>query len=119
MFALVGLLLLWLPLSAAADSYLLMAEEPGCYWCGKWNKDISGIYPNTAEGRAAPLRRYDLMTETPEAELAQPVRFTPTFILVKDGVEVARIEGYPGEDFFWGLLGQMLTQAGISLEQAS
>jgi hypothetical protein len=31
-------------------------------------------------------------------------------VLVKDGVEVARLEGYPGEDFFWGLLGRMLSE---------
>ncbi len=36
--------------------------------------------------------------------------FTPTFVLVENGVELARIEGYPGEDFFWGLLGMILKQ---------
>lgn len=113
------MLVLWLPSAALSDSYLLMAEEAGCYWCGRWNADIAEIYPKTAEGQAAPLRRYDLMAEHPEATLLQPVRFTPTFILVKNGVEVGRIEGYPGEDFFWGLLGQMLERANIDTEQAS
>ncbi|MBL3206218.1 thioredoxin family protein, partial [Klebsiella pneumoniae] len=31
-------------------------------------------------------------------------RYTPTFILVDGGREIGRIEGYPGADFFWGLL---------------
>ncbi len=39
---------------------------------------------------------------------ARKVVYTPTFILIENGTEVARIEGYPGEDFFWGLLGMML-----------
>jgi len=39
------------------------------------------------------------------------VVFTPTFVLMGDGVEVGRMEGYAGEDFFWGLLGRMLSQA--------
>jgi hypothetical protein len=28
-----------------------------------------------------------------------------------DGTEAARLEGYPGEDFFWGLLTQMINDA--------
>ena len=39
---------------------------------------------------------------------ATPVVLTPTFVLMEDGAEAGRIEGYPGEDFFWGLLGQMI-----------
>lgn len=105
-----------LPIAAWADTYLLMAEEDGCYWCGKWNEEIAHIYPKTAEGRIAPLRRYDLHSETPGASLEKRVSFTPTFILVEDGREVGRIEGYPGEDFFWGLLTMMFERAGIPLE---
>ena len=36
------------------------------------------------------------------------IEFVPTVIIVEDGAEVARIEGYPGEDFFWQLLNQAL-----------
>ena len=107
----------WLPLSAKAETYLLMAEEQGCYWCARWNEEISHIYPKTAEGKTAPLRRYDLHSETPEATLQARVHYTPTFILVQNGQEVGRIEGYPGEDFFWGLLTIMFERANISLEQ--
>ena len=42
--------------------------------------------------------------------LVSPIRFTPTFVLVDDGREIGRIEGYPGEDFFWGLLERLLLQ---------
>ncbi len=108
-----------MPGLAQADTVLLMAEEAGCYWCAKWNEEIAGIYPKTAEGQTAPLQRYDLHRETPDVTFARRVHFTPTFVLVEDGQEVGRIEGYPGEDFFWGLLGQMFQKAGIPLEQAS
>ena len=108
-----------LPLPAVADTYLLMADENGCYWCARWNEEISHIYPKTAEGQTAPLRRYDLHSETPDIDFARRVHFTPTFILVKDGAEQGRIEGYPGEDFFWGLLTMMFERATISLEKAS
>lgn len=110
-------LLALLPQTAAADVVLLMAEERGCYWCAQWNEEISLIYPKSAEGRTAPLQRYDLHSETPDVAFARRVSFTPTFVLVQDGAEVGRIEGYPGEDFFWGLLGQMLERAGIPLDE--
>ena len=102
-----------------ADPVLLMAEEDGCYWCARWNQEIAHIYPKTAEGRAAPLLRYDLHGEKPDVVFDSPVRFTPTFILVEDGRERGRIEGYPGEDFFWGLLAMMFERAGVPLDQAS
>lgn len=106
-----------LPTAVLADTYLLMAEEKGCSWCARWNAEIAPIYPKTLEGQAAPLRRYDLHTTTPDVQLQRGVRFTPTFILIEDGREVSRIEGYPGEDFFWGLLGMMLDRAGIDWKQ--
>lgn len=108
-----------LPLTALADPVLLMAEEDGCYWCGKWNEEIAHIYPKTAEGRTAPLQRFDVHGEAPDVAFDRRVHFTPTFILVQDGKEVGRIEGYPGEDFFWGLLTMMFERAAIPLDQAS
>ena len=110
--------ILCIPSFALAETYLLMAEEDGCYWCQRWNTEIGHIYPKTAEGRAAPLRTYDLHGTEPEVELARRVLYTPTFILVDNGKEVGRIEGYPGEDFFWGLVGQMLQDANIQMEPA-
>lgn len=107
-----------LPLPAAADTYLLMAEEEGCFWCARWNSEISEIYPKTAEGRAAPLRRFDIRAEHPaDVTFASRVHYTPTFVLVQDGAEVGRIEGYPGEDFFWGLLAMMLEKAQIDYDE--
>lgn len=106
-----------LPLTATAQTYLLMAEETGCAWCARWNEDIAPIYPKTAEGKAAPLKRYDVHGETPDVAFERNVHYTPTFILVRDGIEVGRIEGYPGEDFFWGLLAMMLEAAKIPMDQ--
>jgi len=103
-----------LPLAVQANPVLLMAEEQGCHWCEKWNDEIARIYPKTAEGRTAPLRRYDLHHEKPDVIFLGPVHYTPTFILVRDGREIGRIEGYPGADFFWGLLAMLFRRAGIS-----
>lgn len=107
-----------LPVAAPAETRLLMAEEPGCYWCAQWNEDIAPIYPKSAEGRAAPLQRYDIFAPPADVSFDRRVVFTPSFVLVVDGTEVGRIEGYPGEDFFWGLLGKMLKEARIAIAPA-
>lgn len=87
---------------------LVMVEEPGCVWCARWNDEIAPAYPKTDEGRFAPLRRVDIRAIPRDIETLRRVGFTPTFLLVQDGRELARIEGYPGEDFFWPLLTRML-----------
>ncbi|MCI2393614.1 hypothetical protein [Aliiroseovarius sediminis] len=96
---------------------LVMVEEPGCPWCAKWELELGAIYPKTSEGQYAPLRKMQLrdirQNDDPAVlgfELARPVTFTPTFLLIKDGAEVSRLQGYPGEDFFWGLLEKMLVE---------
>ena len=102
--------------SVAADVELVMVEEHGCMWCERWNTELSAIYPKTIEGKAAPLRRIYIHANPPtDITFKRRLTFTPTFVLVVDGVEHNRIEGYPGEDFFWGLLGKMLTDAGINV----
>lgn len=106
-----------MPVTAFAETFLLMAEEDGCFWCARWDNEISAIYPKTAEGKAAPLRRFDMHQGAPDGvELNSRVRFSPTFILVQNGAEIDRLEGYPGEDFFWGLLAIMLKRADIAFE---
>ncbi len=93
--------------SEAAE--LVMLEQQGCAWCEVWNEEIGIAYPKTDEGKAAPLRRVDITDPWPE-DLAkvQKEPLTPTFILVEDGEEVARLRGYPGEHFFWPMLSKML-----------
>ena len=102
-------LLLGLTSTHVRAAELLMFEEKWCHWCEKWNDEIGVVYHKTTEGKRAPLRRIDVHDALPAGiTLATRVQFTPTFVLVEDGVELERLEGYPGEDFFWGLLGRML-----------
>ena len=94
------------PLLAAE---LVMFDQIGCEFCDQWDEEVGVAYPKTAEGKRAPLRRLSIHDDRPE-DLAfiEGVRFTPTFVLVDNGAEVGRIEGYPGDMFFWGLLGRMI-----------
>ena len=42
-----------------------------------------------------------------DLEVQRRVTFTPTFLVVQDGREIARLEGYPGEQFFWPVLNKL------------
>ncbi|MFT7593086.1 MAG: thioredoxin-related protein [Paracoccaceae bacterium] len=98
---------LMLALPAAATE-LVMVEQTGCEWCARWNAEIAPAYPKTTEGKFAPLRRVDLRAMPTDLEIARRVSFTPTFLIVDNNQEIARLEGYPGQDFFWPLLDNLL-----------
>lgn len=109
--ALLGLAALGAPAAPARAAELIMFEEHGCMWCARWNAEVGDAYHLTAEGRRAPLVRRDIH-DGPPAGVALAIRpsFTPTFVLVDKGREVGRIEGYPGEDFFWPMLNALLAR---------
>ena len=103
--------LAWSLLSAAPSfaAELIMIEQRACEWCALWNEEVGVVYGKTDEGRRAPLRRVDIRSdEIDTLNLATAARYTPTFVLIEGGEEIGRIEGYPGEDFFWGLLGALI-----------
>lgn len=92
-----------------ADVRLMMVEEVGCPWCERWKAEIGPIYPKTSEGRIAPL--FKVMIRAPlneDINLKSPPVYTPTFILLNDGQEVGRIEGYQSDEFFWWFMQTMI-----------
>lgn len=106
-----GTLLLALCAPAVWAAELVMLERPGCNWCARWNREIAPVYPLTDDGRKAPLRRVDITAPWP-ADLSgiAPDSYTPTFIVVDEGAEVTRLRGYLGEEFFWPMLEEMVSQ---------
>ena len=90
---------------------LIMFRQMACEWCDVWDEEVGVVYDKTPEAKLAPLRQVDIHDDFP-AELGsiKPVVYTPTFVLTDEGREIGRIIGYPGEDFFWGLLGQLLAR---------
>ena len=102
-----------LPATGARAAELVMFERPGCLWCARFDAEIAPIYGKTEESQSAPLRRVDLSRPLP-ADLSgiDPGAFTPTFVVLKEGREIGRIRGYPGDTFFFGLLNRILTGSG-------
>jgi hypothetical protein len=110
-----ALFLLSAGISGVWSAELLMFRRGGCPYCQTWDRVIGPAYTRSDIGQRAPLRTVDL-DRGGEAgvTLARSVLFTPTFVLVQDGRELGRIEGYPGEDFFWGLLERLLARSPAS-----
>jgi hypothetical protein len=95
--------------AAASETELVMLERAGCPACAVWNIEIGPIYPKTPEGKRAPLRRVDIDGPWPlDLQQLEATKYSPTFVLVHRGEEVARIVGYADEAFFWGFITKYL-----------
>jgi len=95
--------------SALAESLeLVMFERAGCIYCVRWDREVGPAYPLTPQGQMAPLRKVNLDKGQPPFKLDVPVRYSPTFVLMKDGREVGRITGYMNDAMFWGVFAKMI-----------
>jgi len=96
-----------MPLKARAAE-LLMFESRSCVYCLRWERAVGAIYDKTDEAKTLPLRRIDINTQTArDVTLKSPVHYTPTFVVVDNGREIGRIEGFASDEQFWGLLNQL------------
>jgi thioredoxin-related protein len=97
----------------AADSrgQLVMITSSHCPWCESFEDDVGKGYDRTEEALVYPLRRHDFYQKMPD-DLAHltPATMTPTFIVLRDGVEVGRIVGYPGAELFWWRISEFTAQ---------
>jgi hypothetical protein len=89
---------------------LVLYDKPGCVWCARFERDIGRRYSGLEVSRIAPLRRVDIHDQRRSGVgLAEPVIYTPTFVLAdEDGEEIGRITGYQGEEGFWANLDGLL-----------
>ncbi|MEM6985753.1 MAG: thioredoxin [Pseudomonadota bacterium] len=97
--------------TAEEGAVLVMFDEDHCPYCERWHAEIGVVYAKTAEGKRAPLRQVDVHGPLPsDLPGLEPARFSPVFVLWQGGREWGRILGYPGEDFFWPMLDELLSQ---------
>jgi hypothetical protein len=104
-----GAIFVAIAVARAGAAELVMFEQAGCGWCETFDREIAPVYPKTAEGQRAPLRRVNIDRPVPpDLSFIQVERLAPLFVLVNNGEEIGRIRGYPGEDHFWGLLSVLI-----------
>lgn len=95
----------------AGSVRLLMVEEARCAICRRWHQEVGPGYATSTLGRRAPLLSVGMDGPFPDGLIlgARP-RGTPTFILIRDGVEAARHEGYRTPALFYTHLARMLAE---------
>jgi hypothetical protein len=109
---------LWLlPAQADAPAFanrttLVMVDDINCGYCRKWEREVGVGYPKSAEGRYAPLTK--IRRGDPRLQGITSLAYTPTFVLFVNGRESGRIVGYPGADFFWAELEQLIKRGGFA-----
>ncbi len=93
------------PISAAE---IVMFESKSCHVCRKWNKEIGPSYNESEIGKKLPLRQVELSKDrTAGIELQRGVWVTPTFVIVENNKEIARIQGYAGRKYFFDTMRDM------------
>lgn len=98
----------------AAPLRLMMVDQEGCVYCAAWDAEIGPGFGQSAEGKAAPLLRVDIDGPWPDGiVLDRRPSLTPTFILLRRGVELGRVEGYVGDTYFYPVLAEMMQDAGV------
>jgi thioredoxin-related protein len=101
----------WLSTGRARADQLVMFRQVGCPYCARWDREVGVTYAKTDEAKLLPLREVDIHAPRP-ADLAsiEGIHYTPTFVVMHCGHEIARITGYLGEDQFWGLLDEAVNE---------
>jgi hypothetical protein len=91
---------------------LLFVEKAGCPWCMRFEQESLAGYLASDLALAAPLARASLDSGQPAGvTLKEPIRFTPTFVLLRDGREIARIVGYQDNALFFGMVEKLIADA--------
>lgn len=93
--------------TAQLSRQIVVFLSPDYPACCQFEGDILGQWQSEI-----PLIRSFAMTAPAGVSLAEPVRLTPTTILVENGHEISRLAGYAGEPApFWRWLGNHLLTA--------
>ena len=82
---------------------LLYFYTDTCAYCKAWENEIANIYLKTELEDEYKLSFIDFFSnvDLEKYGISKIVKVTPTFIFVKDKIEVGRIEGYNGQELFW------------------
>jgi thioredoxin-related protein len=88
---------------------LVLFEAPGCRYCPIFRRDVAPSYAISRAGKTAPLRFVDVNDAAAASfRLTRPVTMVPTVVLIRDGVEIGRIDGYVGRQNMHHMLDALL-----------
>ena len=110
--AIITIFLFLFPQMAFSDKLLIMVTDKNCPYCQAWEREVGSVYPNTTLSIEYRLVRVELKRPLSKFNsLTKSVHGTPTFILINNGLEIGRIEGFSDAEMFWWLLDDIVDQA--------
>ena len=93
--------------TAAADSRLIMVTSDYCPSCQAWELDVGKVYDKSPYAITLPLTRVEIGSKMPGGVTFQkPVIGTPTFLIIYNGQEIGRQNGYIDAEMFWWWLSE-------------
>ena len=93
--------------TAAADSRLIMVTSDYCPSCQAWELDVGKVYDKSPYATTLPLTRVEIGSKMPRGVTFQkPVVGTPTFLIIHNGQEIGRQNGYIDAEMFWWWLSE-------------
>ena len=93
--------------TAAADSRLIMVTSDYCPSCQAWELDVGKVYDKSPYATTLPLTRVEIGSKMPgDVTFQKPVVGTPTFLIIHNGQEIGRQNGYIDEEMFWWWLSE-------------
>lgn len=97
---------------SAQAAELLMFEHVGCVVCKRFKAEMLPKYLKSKFAKVMPIRSIVGDDPDPYKGLTDlkgfPFIHSPTFVLVENGRELARIRGFAGEKLFWAQMENLL-----------
>ncbi len=84
---------------------VIVFEIGGCKYCTAFRDNLGARYLASTTNRAAPMRFVDVGKLDPQSfQLRADINTVPTIVVLQDGREVDRVEGYPLPELLFGMV---------------
>jgi thioredoxin-related protein len=94
---------------SSTSAELLVFETNKCVYCFIFRRDVVPGYQQSPRARDVPMRFIDIdQVDVTQLKLKSPLTMLPTVILMKNGHEVDRIDGYMGPEPFFYMVSRLL-----------
>ena len=88
-----------------ARTEVVVFEIGGCKYCVAFRDNLGARYLASTTNKAAPMRYVDVGQLDPLSfQLRSDITTVPTIVLMQDGREVDRVEGYPLREALFGMV---------------
>ena len=91
---------------------VLVFESESCIYCRIFRRDVLPQYLQSKRAKMAPIKFIDVKRVDPKKlGIVAPLTMLPTFVIMREGRERGRINGYLGPEPFFHMVSQILRTA--------